>query len=288
MRYRVAAIQIETGSDKQDNVKRALNQLDLAAKEGVKLACFHEYFSTECPESGFSLEKLREMAETIPGPTTEAIAKKAKEHQMYVVAGSILEIDQKKFYNASAFIDPNGKILGKYRKTHPENAGAKHEIGLGITPGDEYPVFETDIGRVGIMIDVDGSVPSVVEVLTMKEVEVICWPLNWSARWINSVEYLPSAYGMIGRCHVVCANRVGRRSPESQLPHLSYHGSSRVTDPEGNVIARARHFFEGMAVATIDTDFTKLWRSDIIPREYPMRRRPDTYEFIAKSLRTKN
>jgi predicted amidohydrolase len=287
MKFKAAAIQIETGSDKKENVEKALRQLDLAAQEGVKLACLHEYFNTECPEVGTSNEVLRATAETIPGPTIDALAKKAKEHQMYIAAGSILEIDQNKFHNTSAFIDPKGNIIGKYRKTHPENAGAKHEIGLGITPGKEYPVFDTEVGKVGIMIDVDGSVPSVVEVFTMKEVEIICWPLNWSARWVNSVEYLPSAHGMFGRCYIVCANRVGRRSKGSQFNHLTYHGSSRIADPEGNVIAKARNFFDGMAVATIDTDFIKLWRSDIIPREYPLRRRPDTYQFIAQVLKNR-
>jgi predicted amidohydrolase len=203
------------------------------------------------------------------------------------VAGSILEIDQGKLYNTSAFLDPKGKIIGKYRKTHPENAGAKHEVGHGIIPGNEYPVFDTDMGKIGIMIDVDGSVPSVVEVLTMKEVEVICWPVNWSVRWANSIEYLPSAYGMIAKCHIICANRVGQRSKGSQLSHLSYSGGSRIADPEGNIVAKARNFFEGMAVATIDTDFTNMWRGEIIPREYPLRRRADTYQFIAQSLKTK-
>jgi len=288
MKYKVAAIQTETGSCKEENVKRALHQLDLAGQEGVKLACLHEYFTTECPESGNSNEEIRRMAETIPGPTIDSLAKKAKEHQIYIVAGSILEIDQDKLYNTSVFISPTGQIVGRYRKTHPENATAKHEIGRGITPGEDYPVFDTDIGKIGIMIDVDGSVPGVVEVLTMKGAEVICWPLNWSARWVNSVEYLPSAWGMIGRCYIILANRVGRRSEGSQLSYLSYHGSSRITDPEGNVTAKARNFFEGMAVATIDTDFIKLWRNETIPSDYPLRRKPETYEFVAQSLKAKS
>jgi len=288
MKYKVAAIQIETGSCKEENVKKALHQLDLAAQERVKLACLHEYFNAECPESGRSVEEIKGMAETISGSTIDSLAKKAKEHQIYIVAGSILEIDQDKLYNTSVFINPTGQIVGTYRKTHPENATAKNEVSKGITPGEEYPVFDTDIGKIGIMIDVDGSIPGVVEVLTMKEVEVICWPMNWSARWVNSVEYLPSTWGMVGRCHIILANRVGRRSEGSQFSHLSYHGSSRITDPEGNVIAKARNFFEGMAVATIDTDFTKLWRNEIIPSDYPLRRRPETYEFIAQSLKAKS
>jgi len=288
MKYKVAAIQTETVSGKEENVKKALHQLDLAAQGGVKLACLHEYLTTECPESGNSTEEIRRMAESIPGPTIDSFTKKAIEHQMYIVAGSILEIDQDKLYNTSTFIDPNGNIIGKYRKTHPENAAAKHEIGRGVTPGEDYPVFDTDIGKVGIMIDVDGSVPGVVEVLTMKEVEVICWPMNWSARWVNSVEYLPSAWGMISKCYVICTNRVGPRSEGSQFSHLSYHGSSRIADPEGNVIAKARNFFEGMAVATIDTDFIKLWRNKIILSDYPLRRRPETYKLVAQSLKAKS
>ncbi|MBW2607890.1 MAG: carbon-nitrogen hydrolase family protein [Deltaproteobacteria bacterium] len=285
MKYNVAAVQIETASSKEETVEKALKQIELASQVDVKLVCFHEYFNTECPESENGAEELREMAETVPGPTITALADKAKERDMYIVGGSILEVENDKFYNTSVLIDNNGQIVGKYRKTHPENATAKYEMDGGINPGENFPIFDTDLGKIGIMIDVDGSVPGVVEVLAMKGVEVICWPINWSTRWANTIEYLPSAWGMVGRCHVIAANRVGRRSKESHLSHLSYHGSSRVTDPEGNVLAKASNFFEGMAFTQIDTDFTKLWRSEIIPRDYPMRRRIETYEFVAQSLK---
>jgi len=283
MKYKVAAIQIETGSRKEENVKEALHQLDLAAQEGVRLACLHEYFTTECPESGNSTEEIRSMAETIPGPTIDSLTRKAIEHQMCIVAGSILEIDQDKLYNTSIFIDSRGQIVGRYRKTHPEDATAKNEIGRGIIPGEEYPVFDTELGKVGIMIDMDGTVPAVVEILSLKGAEVICWCVNWSARWAQTVRVLASAHGITSKCHIICANRVGPRSKESQFSHLSYNGGSRITDPEGNVLATASDFYEGMAVATIDLEFTKKWRNEIIPRDYPVRRRPETYQLIAQS-----
>jgi len=283
MKYKVAAIQTETGASKEENIERALHQLDLAAREGVRLACLHEYLTTECPESDNTKEEIRKVAESIPGPTIELFAKKAKEHQIYIVVGTILELDQDKLYNTAVFINSDGRIVGKYRKMHPENNVAKYEISSEIVPGDEYPVFDTEIGKIGIMIDMDGSVPAVAEILSLKGAEVICWPLNWSVRWALTVRTLSSALGGSSNCHILVANRVGPRSKESQFSHLSYDGGSRIIDPEGNVIAKAPDFYEGMAVATINLEFTKKWRNEIIPRDYPLRRRPETYGVIIQS-----
>ena len=80
MKYKAAAIQIESGSEKNKNLEKALRQLDIAAQEGAKLACLHEYFNGECPESGLKGDDLKRIAEPIPGPTIDAVARKAKEN----------------------------------------------------------------------------------------------------------------------------------------------------------------------------------------------------------------
>lgn len=111
-------------------------------------------------------------AEPIPGPSTEFFGSLAKQHQTHLVAG-LLERDQHLIYNVAVLIGPDGQIIGKYRKvTLPRG-----EIEGGITPGSEYPVFETSFGKVGMMICYDGFFPEVARELTKNGAEVIAWPV---------------------------------------------------------------------------------------------------------------
>ncbi|MBD3674192.1 MAG: carbon-nitrogen hydrolase family protein [Planctomycetaceae bacterium] len=110
-------------------------------------------------------------AEAIPGPSTDYFAKLAKQHDMYIVAG-LLERDGHLVYNTAALVGPEG-FVGKYRKvTLPRG-----EIEGGITPGKEYPVFETRFGKVGMMICYDGFFPEVARELSNNGAEVIAWPV---------------------------------------------------------------------------------------------------------------
>lgn len=116
--------------------------------------------------------KFADCAEPIPGPSTDYFGELARRHNLYIVAG-LLERDQHLVYNVAALIGPDGKLLGKYRKvTLPRG-----EIEGGITPGTEYPVFETRFGKVGMMVCYDGFFPEVARELTNNGAEVIAWPV---------------------------------------------------------------------------------------------------------------
>ena len=111
-------------------------------------------------------------AEPIPGPSTEYFGELAKKHGLYLVAG-LLERDKHLVYNVAVLIGPDGAVVGKYRKvTLPRG-----EIEGGITPGDDYPVFETRFGRVGMMICYDGFFPEVARALSNRGAEVIAFPV---------------------------------------------------------------------------------------------------------------
>lgn len=280
MKVKVATVQMETSLDRNKNVEKVLSFIDQAGGMGVRLVCFHEYLVTECPESQENKKEILEKAEPIPGPFTQAVGERAKKNDLYVVPGSLFEVDQEKLYNTSPLIGPDGLVLGRFRKMHPENASAKYEIGCGITPGDGYPLFETEIGKIAIMIDMDGTVPAVSEIYGLENAEILCWPVNWSARWYRTVRILSQAHGITSKCHILCANRVGlRKKPGGDLV---YSGGTQITDPEGNVLAAVSDFHEGIGVTEIDTEFTRNWRKEVIPRDYPVRRRPETYGRIAE------
>ncbi len=111
-------------------------------------------------------------AEPIPGPSTDYFGQLAKKYDIHIVAG-LLEREGHLIYNVSVLLGPDGRIIGKYRKvTLPRG-----EIEGGVTPGSEYPVFDTAIGKVGMMICYDGFFPEVARELTNRGAEVIAWPV---------------------------------------------------------------------------------------------------------------
>ncbi|MBI5693089.1 MAG: carbon-nitrogen hydrolase family protein [Verrucomicrobia bacterium] len=112
------------------------------------------------------------VAEPIPGPSTEFFGALAREHRLYLVVG-LVERDGPLIYNVAVLLDPAGGLAGKYRKI----CLPRGEIEGGITPGSEYPVFETSFGRVGLMVCYDGFFPEVARELSNRGAEVIAFPV---------------------------------------------------------------------------------------------------------------
>jgi len=112
------------------------------------------------------------VAEPIPGPSTEFFGALAKKHNLYLVPG-LVERDGHLIYNVAVLIGPDGKAAGKYRKV----CLPRGEIEGGVTPGHEYPVFETRFGKVGMMVCYDGFFPEVARELSNRGAEVIAWPV---------------------------------------------------------------------------------------------------------------
>jgi predicted amidohydrolase len=135
-----------------------------------------------------------ECAEPLPGSSTEYFGTLAKEHNLYIVAGLIERVDHL-IYNTAALIGPDGKLVGKYHKvTLPRS-----EITAGVTPGRDYPVFNTRFGKLGMMVCYDGFFPEVARELSNRGAEVIAWPV-WgcnpmlaSARACENSVYLVSS-----------------------------------------------------------------------------------------------
>ena len=112
------------------------------------------------------------VAEPIPGPSTEYFGKLAKQHDLYIVAG-LCERDGPLVYNVAVLSGPDGKVAGKYRKvTLP-----REEIERGISPGDEYPVFDTRFGKLGMMVCYDVFFPEVARELAFNGAEIIALPI---------------------------------------------------------------------------------------------------------------
>lgn len=115
---------------------------------------------------------MADCAESIPGPSSEYFGQLAKKHHLYIVAG-LIERDRHLIYNVGVLIGPDGDVVGKYRKV----CLPRSEIEAGIQPGDEYPVFETRFGKVGIMVCYDGFFPEPARGLSANGAEVIAFPV---------------------------------------------------------------------------------------------------------------
>jgi len=119
-----------------------------------------------------SRRSMSDCAEPIPGESTDYFGTLAKKHDLYIVAG-LLERDQHQVFNVAVLIGPDGKVVGKYRKV----ALPRTEIDAGVVAGDDYPVFETRFGKVGMMVCYDGFYPEVARELSNRGAEVIAFPV---------------------------------------------------------------------------------------------------------------
>ena len=168
-KVRLAAINHRPRDTKspQENLEQFAKLIDEASQQQAGIVCLPEGITVV--GTG---KKYADVAEPVPGPSTKFLGKYAKKHRLYLVAG-IYERDGKAIYNTSVLMGRDGKLVGKYRKV----CLPREEIDGGITPGKDYPVFDTDFGRVGMMICWDLHFPEVARELAARGAEVILMPI---------------------------------------------------------------------------------------------------------------
>lgn len=160
-----------------------------------------------------------EVAEAVPGPTTELFGELAKKHATHIVL-SVYEREKHLVFNTAVLLGPDGKLIGKYRKVCLPHA----EVERGVAPGSDFPVFDTKFGRVGLMVCYDGFFPEVARELSNRGAEVIAWPV-WGCD-----PQLAKARAAENRVHVV--------SSTFMAPKDGWMLSA-VFDPSGKVLAKA-------------------------------------------------
>lgn len=179
-----------------------------------------------------------DVAETIPGPTTETLAQVARRKNSYVVAG-IYEREAHAIYNTSVLLDRGGAVVGKYRKVYLP----REEIEGGLTPGSDYPVFRTDFGTVGMMICWDSQYADPARALALNGAELLLMPI-WGGN-----ETLVRARAIENRVFIATSG---------------YNYATHILDPDGEILAAAQEQ-NSAAVATIDLTrrYADKWLGDM-------------------------
>jgi N-carbamoylputrescine amidase len=256
---KVGLVQMSCDPKPAANLKKAIARIGQAAKQGAQIVCLQELFRSQyfCQTEDIELFKL---AEAIPGPTTEALSKVARQHQVVILASLFEKRAAGVYHNTAVMIDANGKIAGKYRKMHIPDDPLYYEK-FYFTPGDlGFQTHNTKYGKVGALVCWDQWFPEAARLTALSGAEFILYPtaIGWlpdENEEMNQAQH--SAWETIQRAHaiangvyVVVVNRVGREGK------LNFWGQSFVADPFGRIIAKASADKEEVLV--VDCDLNKI------------------------------
>ena len=266
---KIALIQQHCTADKAENIQRGLAALDRAAAAGATVAVFAELaFERFYPQQPAGADPLR-LAETVPGPMTEAFAERARRHHLVIVL-NLYERDGARAYDCSPVIDADGTLLGRTRMIHITEYACFHEQGY-YTPGDTgAPVYDTQAGRIGVAICYDRHYPEYMRALAIAGADLVVVPQAGAVgEWpegLYEAELQVAAF-QNGYFTALC-NRVGEEEC------LTFSGESFVCAPDGRVIARAPAGEDVILYA--DLDIAETGRSHA-RRLFLRDRRPDLY-----------
>ena len=251
----------------EHNRELCLGALEEAAAAGCELVVL-----PECASSGYvfdSADEARPYAEEIPGPFSQAIADACARLGLHCVTG-MLEREGDALRNTALVAGPDG-IVGRYRKSHLPYLG----VDRFVVAGDEFAVFDTPLGTIGVEICYDLRFPELTRTLALRGAVIVAHPTNWPLEARSNADVLTRARAHENRIFLLTSNRVGQEGD------ARFCGWSQICDVWGNRLVAAGEGERGLFVADIDVDQAR--EKDIIPApgKYEMRlfrhRRPDLY-----------
>jgi deaminated glutathione amidase len=269
MQLHVAVVQLDATDDVDANIERATSLAGQAAATGARLVVLPEYLHYRGTDEGF-----RASARPIPGPFTDALAATAREHDTWILLGSVAErsLDPDRPYNTSVLIDPTGSITATYRKIHlfdvAVDDGPVDTESARVSPGTEPVCADVDGVRIGLTICYDLRFPELYRSLALAGAEVLAVPANFTERTgRDHWEVLLRARAIENGAWVVAAGQSG--GPPGQPAF----GRSMVVDPWGTVVAQAS---DGVGIIRVDVETDRV---AAVRRQIPSlaNRRPDAY-----------
>ncbi len=270
MPFRIAVIQMNTRDDKAANLAQAAALIDRAASLGAELVALPENFNYLAPYEGVAAN-----AEPIPGPTTDLLVEKARQHGIYLHCGSIGETvpGGGRVRNTTLLLGPKGEILGRYSKLHlfdiAVGGHAPYNESEHVDAGAELVTAELPFATVGLTICYDIRFPELYRALALKGAQVIFTPAAFTLQTgKDHWEVLLRARAIENQVFVVAPAQVG-----AHPPNRCCFGNAMIVNPWGTVIARAPEE-EAVVVADIDLDYLNRVRQQIPSLRH---RREDVY-----------
>src|SRR5712664_3019054 len=265
-RYRVGLVQMAMSADPDANLKKAVAKISEAAAAGAQLVCLPELFRTQYFAQREDPE-LFDLAEPVPGPSTEALGKAAKQAGVVVIAPVFERRAAGLYHNSAAVIDADGRMVGIYRKMHIPDDPAYYEK-FYFTPGDlGFRAFDTRVGRIGTLVCWDQWYPEGARLTALQGANALFYPtaIGWppaekaefGASQHDAWRTIQRAHAIANGVFVAVVNRVGHetgdiRGKAAPGQGLEFWGASFLCDPFGRVIAEASHDKEEVLIGDVD------------------------------------
>ncbi len=288
MKFKLGLIQMSCGVGVEENLQKALSRIGQAAQRGAQIICLQELFRSQyfCQKQDATIFDL---AEPIPGPSTEALAAAARQHEVVIVGSLFERRDAGVYHNTAVVLDADGSLLGTYRKMHIPDDPLYYEK-YYFTPGDQgYRCFDTRYGRIGVLVCWDQWYPEGARLTALQGAKVLFYPTAIGWHPAEKAQYgsaqhdawrtMQRAHAIANGVYVAAVNRVGHEGPSEG--GLEFWGRSFVSDPFGVVLSEASSHEEEILVVECD-----LAHLESVRRNWPFLRdrRIDSYGQIVNRL----
>jgi len=286
-KFRTGLVQMSCSTDSKENLSKAEHKIEEAARSGAQVICLQELFRSQyfCRDEK---AELFDLAESIPGPSTEALGKLAKSLKVVVVSSLFEKRAQGLYHNTAAIIGTDGEIMGLYRKMHIPDDPLYFEK-FYFTPGDlGFKNFDTPFGRLGVLVCWDQWYPEGARLTAMQGASILYYPTAIGWHPAEKAEYGEAQYDAwrtAMRAHAIAngtfvavVNRVGYEgNPAAGDAGLEFWGHSFIADPFGQILSEAGSEKEEILVVECDPA-----KSEETRRNWPFLRdrRIDAYQPI--------
>lgn len=252
---KVAAVQFASKGGIEENMEKIWELAALAVERGAKLLAFPELCTTKWFPSKMRQANF-DLAEPIPGPTTDKLSRFAAENDVVIVFPIFERGGRGKYFNSAAVIDANGALLGVYRKIHVPHLKGWHET-FYFLPGDlGFPVFHTKVGRIGIQISWDAFFPEGSRILALKGAQLVVIPTSNAHASQNRWERMIAGNAIANGIFCLRVNRVGREENQS------FYGKSFCMDPHGELLHRAAGARDSVHLSEVDLEEVDRTRAE--------------------------
>ena len=285
---KIGLIQTAASPDPALNLRKTLAAAERAAKQGAKIICTEELFRSQyfCQSED---HRHFQLAEPVPGPSTDAFSKLARKHRVVIIASVFEKRAPGLYHNTAAIIDADGALLGIYRKMHIPDDPLYYEK-FYFTPGDlGFKTWSTRYGKIGVLICWDQWYPEAARLTVLQGAQILFYPtaIGWHpgekkkyGRLQHSAwETIQRGHAIANGCYVAVPNRVGLEKLAGE--GIEFWGQSFVAGTSGEILAKASADKDETLVVPLD-----LNQVDVTRTHWPFLRdrRIDAYGGITKRL----